>query len=52
MENEVLNKDKKQERKVAYTIKRRKTGWTGHILRRNVLRKHVTGGNIEERKKG
>jgi predicted metal-dependent hydrolase len=33
--------------KMAHKIKRRKTKWVGHILRRNCLLKHVTGGNIE-----
>lgn len=32
---------------MAHTIKRRKTDWIGHILRRNGLLKHLTGGNIE-----
>jgi hypothetical protein len=37
---------------MAHTIKRRKTDWIGHILRRNGLLKHVTGGNIEGKKQG
>jgi len=28
-------------------MKRRKTNWIGHILRRNCLLKHVTAGKIE-----
>jgi hypothetical protein len=40
-----------KERKMEHTIKRRKTNWTGHILRRNSLLKHVTGGNIEGMRK-
>jgi len=37
---------------MAHKIKRRKTDWTGHILRLNDLRKHVTGGNVEGMKEG
>jgi hypothetical protein len=32
---------------VRNVIKRRKVNWTGHILRRNGLLKHVTEGKIE-----
>jgi hypothetical protein len=32
-----------------YKKKRRKSNWTGHILRRNCLLKHVTEGKIEGR---
>ena len=28
-------------------IKRRKVNWTGHILRRNGLLKHIIGGKVE-----
>jgi len=34
----------REERNVLHTIKRRKANWTGHILRRNCLLKHVTEG--------
>jgi hypothetical protein len=30
-------------------IKRRKGNWTGHILRRNCLLKHITKGKIDRR---
>jgi hypothetical protein len=35
----------KEERNILHTIKRRKANWTGHILRRNCLLKHVIEGN-------
>jgi hypothetical protein len=38
--------------KMVHKLKRRKTDWIGHILRRNGLLKHVTGGNIEGMKEG
>jgi hypothetical protein len=44
--NEVLRRVK-EERNIIHTIKRRKTNWIGHILRRNFL-KHV----IEEKREG
>jgi hypothetical protein len=37
----------KKERNILQTIRRRKSYWTGHILRRNCLLKHVTDGHIE-----
>jgi hypothetical protein len=42
---EVLRGDKK-ERNILHTIKRKKSKWTGHILRRNWLPKEVIEGNI------
>jgi len=33
--------------RVRNVIKRRKVNWTGHILRRNALLKHIIGGKIE-----
>jgi len=39
----------KEERNSLLTIKRRKTNWIGHILRRNYLLKHVIEGQIEGR---
>jgi hypothetical protein len=44
--NEVLHRVK-EERNVLHTIKRRKTNWIGHILRRNCLLKHVIEGKVE-----
>jgi hypothetical protein len=45
---EVLHRVK-EERNILHTIKRRKTNWIGHILRRNCLLKHVTEGKLERR---
>jgi hypothetical protein len=39
----------KEERNILHTIKRRKTNWIGHILRRNCLHKQVIEGKLEER---
>ena len=36
-------------RGILYIIRRRKANWTGHILRRNCLLKHVMEVKIEER---
>ena len=38
----------KEEMNILHTIKRRKTNWIGHILRRNCLLKHLIEGKIEE----
>ena len=46
--NEVLQRVDR-ERNIVHTIKRRKTNWIGHILRRDCLLKHVIGGKIEGR---
>jgi hypothetical protein len=43
---EVLHRVK-EERNILHTIKRRKTNWIGHILRRNCLLKHVIEGKLE-----
>jgi hypothetical protein len=43
---EVLHRVK-GERNILHTVKRRKADWTGHILRRNCLLKHVIEGMIE-----
>jgi hypothetical protein len=32
-----------------YNIKKRKPNWTGHILRRNCIIKHVMEGKIKEK---
>jgi hypothetical protein len=45
---EVLHRVK-EERDIVHTIKRRKTNWIGHILRRNCLLKHVIEGKLEGR---
>jgi hypothetical protein len=38
----------KEERYIPHIIRRRKTNWTGHILHRNCLLKHIIGGKMEE----
>jgi len=35
-----------EERKILHAIRRRKTNWIGHILRRNCILKHVIDGKI------
>ena len=45
--NEKVIQRVKEERNILHTIKRRNANWIGHILRRNCLLKHVTGGKIE-----
>ena len=47
MKNEVLDRVK-EERNILCTIKRRKTNWIGHILRRNCLVKHISEGKLDE----
>jgi hypothetical protein len=47
--NEVVLQSVKDERNIIETIKRRETNWTGHILRRNSLLKHVFEGEMEGR---
>jgi hypothetical protein len=39
----------REDRNIVQRIKRRKTNWIVHILRRNCLPKHVTEVNIEGR---
>jgi hypothetical protein len=39
----------KEERDILHTIKRRKSNWIGHILRRNCLLKHVIEGKLKGR---
>jgi len=46
MKNEVLRGVKK-ERNVLHTVRRRKTKWTGNMLGRNCLLKHVREGKLE-----
>jgi hypothetical protein len=43
---EVLQRDK-EEWNILQTIKRWKTNWIGHILRRNCLLKHVLERKVE-----
>jgi hypothetical protein len=45
---EVLHRVK-EERNIVHTIKRRQANWSGHILRRNCLLKHVIEGKLEGR---
>jgi hypothetical protein len=47
--NEEILHRVKEERNILHTIKRRKTDWIGHILRRNCLLKHVIEGKLEGR---
>jgi len=49
LSNEEALQRVKKERNILRRIKRRKTNWIGHILRRNCLQNHVTDGNIEGR---
>jgi hypothetical protein len=44
--NEILHRVR-EDRNILHTTKRRKANWTGHILRRNCLLKHVIEGKIE-----
>ena len=39
----------KEERNILHTIEKRKANWTGHILSRNCLLKHIIKGKIEGR---
>ena len=48
MRNEVLQRVK-EDRNILQTVKRRNAGRIGHILRKNCLLKHFTGGKIEGR---
>ena len=36
-----------EEKNILRTIRKSKTDWIGHILRRNCLRKHVIEGKVE-----
>jgi hypothetical protein len=47
VQNEVLRRVNGK-RNILHTLKRKKTNWTGHILGRNCLLKHVIEG--EKRK--
>jgi hypothetical protein len=51
--NEAVLHRVKEERNILHTIKRGKANWTGHILRRNCLLKHIIEGKIiETRRRG
>jgi hypothetical protein len=39
----------KEERNILHTIKERKSNWTGHVLRRNCLLKHIMQEKIKEK---
>jgi hypothetical protein len=47
MTNEEVLHRVKEEWNILHTIKRRKSNWIGHILRRNSLLKHVIEGKLE-----
>jgi hypothetical protein len=47
--NEELLHRVKEERIILHAVKRRKANWTGHILHRNCLLKHVIEGKLEGR---
>jgi hypothetical protein len=47
VKNEEVLHRVKEEMKIIHTIKRRKSSWSGHILRGNYLRRHVTEGKID-----
>jgi len=47
VKNEEVLQRVKEERNILHTMKRRKANRIGHILHRNCLLKHITGGNIE-----
>jgi hypothetical protein len=40
----MIERVKEERRNILQTIKRKKTKWIGHILRRNCLLKHVIEG--------
>jgi hypothetical protein len=39
-----------EQRNILHEIRKRKTNWIGHILRRNCLLKHIIEGNKEVRR--
>jgi hypothetical protein len=43
----IINKVE-EKRDILHTLNRRKANWTGHIMRRNGLRKHITEGELGE----
>jgi hypothetical protein len=45
--NEEVLRRAKEEKIILQIIKRRKATWIDHVLCRNCLQKHVTGGKIE-----
>ena len=49
-DNEEVLRGVKEERNITHTVKRRKAGWIGHILRRNWLLKHVSKENLKKKR--
>jgi hypothetical protein len=49
MRNDEVLHGGKEERSILRRTKRRKANWTGHILHRNCLLKHVIEGKTEGR---
>ena len=47
VKNEEVLRNVKNSINILHGMKRRKTNWIGHILRRNCLLKHVNEGKIE-----
>jgi hypothetical protein len=47
--NEEVLRGVKEERNTVHTVNKRKGNWSGHILYRNCLLRHVIGGTIEGR---
>jgi hypothetical protein len=47
VKNEEVLQRVNEKSNIPHTIKRRKTNWIGHILRRHCLLKHVIEGKIE-----
>jgi hypothetical protein len=43
----VRNEDVKEQRNILHEIRKRKTNWIGHILRRNCLLQRVAEGKIQ-----
>jgi hypothetical protein len=46
VKNEEVLLNVKEDKSVVHTVKRRKSNWFGHILRRNCFLRHVTEGKI------
>jgi len=50
VKNEQVLRRVREERNVLHKLKRRRTSWIGHSLRRNCLIKHVIEGKIDEKR--
>ena len=50
MKNDEVLQTIREERGSLRTAKRRKSNWTGHILRRNYRLKHISEGKIKRRR--